>query len=167
MAPTHKDGLAEDEASKLLRDEERSVSIVDAHVIVPKAVGLAAALFLALLSASPKMPGMGANALFVVTSAVALTACIAWAAWFETLIYRRFALGCIWSVLALVAGGIAAHLPDPQSASVAGTVMGIIALAAAVVCTGVMVSRRILYPKLDFFLPATGLLCLVAVLTVL
>jgi hypothetical protein len=164
--PTHRDGFDEDKAAKMLRDDERSSSIIDLNVIVPKAVGLAAALFLALLSASPKIPGMSANVLFVVSSAIALTACIAWAAWFETLMHRRFALGCVWSVLALVIAGIIAHIPNPENASTAGMILGVIALAAAIVFSIVLATRRMLYPKLDFFLPATGILCIIAILTV-
>ena len=167
MTPTHKDGLSEENAARILEDEEKTTTLMDLPAIVSKIIGLVASLFLVLLSASPKLPGLGLNTWFVIPAAIALCVSVAWAAWFETLIYQRLALGCIWFTQIIIIAGIVLHIPNPEEPPVIGLILGITAIAAAIAFTWLLASRKILYPKLDFFLPATAVLCLAAILTVL
>lgn len=166
VTPTHRDGLSEENAARILQDEEKNVRLTDLPVIIPKLIGLVCALFLPLLAASQRTPGMGADPGFVILAAIALAASMALASWFETLVYRRLALGGIWVVLVIVAAGIIIHIPGTESAPTLGLPFGIAAIIAAGAAAWILIAKKMLYPKLDFFFPATAVLCLMAILTV-
>jgi hypothetical protein len=164
MTPTHRDGLSEEGPGKFLFDsDEEERPSVDVTVLILKIAGLVAGLFLALLTASPKVPGMGSDKWFIILSAISLAAAMAWAAWFETLMYRRTALMGIGAEMGIVVIGILIHVPNPASTPAAGLILGIAGFAGAVVLTVYFLRKRILYPKLEFFLPATAFLCLLAI----
>ena len=166
MTPTHRDSMSEDKAARLLRDEEKKMTLADLPTIIPKILGLVCALFLLLLSVSPKVPGMGADRWFVALTALALSISMAQASWFETLVYRGLALGGIWSVLIISSVGIILHIPNPESVTPLGLPFGIAAMIAALISTWMLFTKRMFYPKLDFFFPATAILCIVAIITV-
>lgn len=168
MVPTHKDGLSEDNAARFLFDEEDDDKPqIDLTIILLKVVGLASALFLALLPASPKVPGMGSNVAFVVPGAIALSSAMMWAAWFETLIYRRLTLTATGAVLVLVITGIILHLINPSTVPVIAILAGLLALAIALALTIYFMIKQILYPKWDFFFPATAFLCIISIIQVI
>ncbi len=159
VTPTHKDGMSEEKAARILQDEEKNVRLTDLPVIIPKLIGLVCALFLLLLAASPRTPGMGADPGFVILAGISLAISIALASWFETLVYRRLALAGIWVVLVIVSAGIIIHIPGTESAPAMGLPFGIAAIVAAVVAAWILIAKKMLYPKLDFFFPATAVLC--------
>lgn len=167
VTPTHRDSLSEDDEARILRDEEKKLTLADLPTFIPKVLVLVCALFLLLLSVSPKTPGMGDDRGFVILAALALSLSMAQGSWFETLVYRGLALGGIWCVLLLVITGIILHIPSPDTVTPLGLPLGISAMATALVSTWVLISKRMLYPKLDFFFPATAILCLVAILSVI
>ena len=167
VTPTHRNGLSEDDAARILQDEEKKLTLADLPAFFPKVLGLVCALFLLLLSVSPKTPGMGADRGFVILAALALSVSMAQASWFETLVYRGLALGGIWCVLLLVITGIILHIPNPDAVTPLGLPLGIAAMAVALASTWILISKKMLYPKLDFFFPATAILCLVAMLSVI
>jgi len=168
MTPTHKDGLSEENEARFLSDEEDEDKLhIDLAIIILKVIGLTSALFLALLPASPKVPGMGSNVAFVVPGAIALSSAMMWAAWFETLIYRRFTLTLISVVLVLVITGVILHMINPSAVPATALLTGFLGLAIALASTIYLLMKQILYPKWDFFLPATAILCIISIIQVI
>ena len=165
MAPTHKDGLSEDKEARILFDDDEEERIfIDVPVIILKVVGLVTALFLALIPASPKVGLIRET--FMIPAAVALTIAVAWAAWFETLIYRALALFSTGGVIFLIIVGIAFLAPG-STATVYPIPPAFLAVTAAIILTIIFITKRILYPKWDFFLPATAVLCIIGIFQVL
>lgn len=165
MAPTHKDGLSEDNAAKSLFDDEEEERLrVDVPVIILKAAGLVAAIFLAILPASPKVPAM--TEIFMVPAAISLMAAIVWASWFETLFLRMLILTSTGGVILLVIMGIISVLVGAGGTVIYSTLPVLIALVASAALTAYLIIKHMLYPKLEFFLPVTAILCIIGIIQV-
>ncbi len=166
MTPTHKDGLSEENASRFLYDEEEEHLRFDLPAIILKIIGLATSLYLAMLAASP-MFQLASNTGFVITAAVALTIAMAWASWFETLFYRRLIIVAVILVLLPIVIGMLLHQMNASIIPPAALPLGIWSICFSIGMSIYLWMKGLLYPRWDFFLPATTVLCIVAILQVI